>query len=944
MAKKKDVDEIEEWTGDRRDAVYAALAKGDADAVRELLALFPGLKQTDFFPMDKKALAGFERLASENAELRREVVQWLADERPGVRTGGLFLAKRLNCFDEESILSVVPVMSQRLEAKQAVLQRLRPHDRNNWQPGKEWRESVNLLRELIPKFGGSKWRECMEAVAEGPRSSWGFPFYWPRAPKEQPRESADGTKPVPPAQPAKLDIALLAAEVVRRSKSDPEPGETPQDVTARRTSIKEFVRTLVGANLIGAAKDIAASTDGLKRAGIRDAMEIGRHLPFSEAAHLGIDESAVWEFVDWARTFLADHLERRARTRHAEFAEACIPFVGDESFRRAMLRREAGSLIEDNWYGPKRFVEYAVSSLIHGIKSEWLFRHYRPAHFAFTDLNARDHASCSESLRQSSAPDTPRWTRDSPKELARLIVADGVDGARMWLRTIMAVPIDEPIPVARDAAAAIRAWFAREGDAAVRALDEWFVGDLWTDHAFAALCIEALSLDDGRAALGAILRRMAAEIRPRDPVDTDSLARAMRMGGRLRCPEALGPWPEAFVLHHARRAMVRSLLSGIAESGPWPDFEEPLAAWERNNPWAPRERMAHPAQCPGAFARAEYAARHTDYSHVLRVEESPNAGSTDDLGARWVELAAWRFKDGESIFGFRDGRPIEEHVRRVEALDSLSTVCWLDEVAFMEKWIREERDAVRTFAAAILEKWKALRQQPEYNPRYRGPGRDALKSLLIDDEWTPPVEMLADYAREAPEHLLAAAARCLRADEAAFLDVLREWRIGRHDDGREFCPPLQSQLLRAMVDHPAVAPVATIRLVECLRSSAPHEVDWAFPIVFEQPERIQGTGEDFLDLVRGGLWQAQAAARSRIAVTRIHLMARHGRTAKDRVFAALEEVFQLDDPTAWRKAADAMREFRKELPHLALANPERVRELIARDPKKHGAIFRGLVE
>lgn len=152
------------------------------------------------------------------------------------------------------------------------------------------------------------------------------------------------------------------------------------------------------------------------------------------------------------------------------------------------------------------------------------------------------------------------------------------------------------------------------------------------------------------------------------------------------------------------------------------------------------------------------------------------------------------------------------------------------------------------------------------------------------------------------------------------------------------------KLVEALCDDERFRDLTSMRLVESLRSESPWETEWAFPVVFQNPARIDGTGEDFLELVRSGLWRAGRKIDMLHAVTRMVMLGRYGRAPKDRVFVALEDAFQLDDPTAWRKAADAMREFRKELPHLALANPERVRELIARDPKKHGAIFKGLVE
>lgn len=165
-----------------------------------------------------------------------------------------------------------------------------------------------------------------------------------------------------------------------------------------------------------------------------------------------------------------------------------------------------------------------------------------------------------------------------------------------------------------------------------------------------------------------------------------------------------------------------------------------------------------------------------------------------------------------------------------------------------------------------------------------------------------------------------------------------------HCDTADFDRLRWRQSIEALLDRPGLALDVAVRLAACLQSESTDDHEWAFGIAYARPERLAPSGEDYLGLTARLIYAAKRRQDTWSAVDRVAFLGRSGRAPKDQVFAALEEAFHLDDPTAWRKAADAMREFRKELPHLALANADRVRELIARDPKKHGPIFKGLVE
>lgn len=153
--------------------------------------------------------------------------------------------------------------------------------------------------------------------------------------------------------------------------------------------------------------------------------------------------------------------------------------------------------------------------------------------------------------------------------------------------------------------------------------------------------------------------------------------------------------------------------------------------------------------------------------------------------------------------------------------------------------------------------------------------------------------------------------------------------------------PPQRATVDRHVDTPEFADLVAARLVACLEGDEEQDIDFAFKIAIENPARLGADRDRFVELTARGLWHRKIA-EARLAVHRLEAVAQRGHGEPARVVEALEEAFSLSDATMWRQAARAILNLRERFGPLPLANPERVRELVERDPKKHGAIFKGL--
>ena len=97
-----------------------------------------------------------------------------------------------------------------------------------------------------------------------------------------------------------------------------------------------------------------------------------------------------------------------------------------------------------------------------------------------------------------------------------------------------------------------------------------------------------------------------------------------------------------------------------------------------------------------------------------------------------------------------------------------------------------------------------------------------------------------------------------------------------------------------------------------------------------------------MELATYGIWQTKRNEAFK-GLKRIAALAEFGRAGYEEASHALENAFLTENPVLWRFAAKTILKWKKKGKDIHLKNPERIRELIERDPLKFQKIMQPLL-
>jgi len=1032
MAKKKDVAEVEEWTGERRDAVYEALGRGDVDAAVRVVESFPGLKVPDFSPIDKVALKKLGELWSADRSLQERVALLLLSESPGVVALARHLIVRTPGFVGDSLVAVVDGFPRLLEEdKNAVVEaaikraaqfgyRFGPNDFEK--KGEEWinmvgvvagkrhREIIYAVQQFAEKYrasaGGLFAR--LERMSPAAKKFWKYPSpAWPRPAEDRAVEAAEPPSETPPEIPS---AAQLLAEIAE-AKSSAAP-----DIARLMRKLATFAEA---ASLPEVAEAVQAATALLKSTKMP---RPGWLAPVVEAVMQRIEDKAMAEAL--------------AGVPSLEILYARLP----DARRRIAEHKNRASIRIPDWFDSFRSCfshgahhgagfDLATCQLAAGAPREW--------RRSLVEV----HPS---SVKRASANEGYEicWRTAARNELHALLEQGRCEDAFALCEKHFAESPDDFGAIDSRRAGPIAGRLASDSALFSHALAQCFARHpqrrLLGLHLFAVLPILIERL------LGEAAQRLQSPTFPRTlrnkAAMRAAIGTAVARSGRAHLA-VFDQIPEDVLLDWD---IPEAVAEGIGAGGDFDtlarEFEEAAAA----HPWFARNAPAYSAWRTFVERHVEYEAvgwpgrRETVDWRTMIVErlhgkiggfsvaDTPQRAfnwklaetdrkDADSLSVRWAErlrqvvsafYAGLSFEDVESRFADelrpRWKKDAREGLatRKPRACLPLVFACYFlcernDDPEMRALYVRYCEAVLVSGNVANSIVLRELASMPRFKPWWAAYCCVEIKASSASrglhhsyGDFYAAVRSFVEFGEHVAEHVVRellgdpASKECLDALVAAgeFADdvlwafwmlcapperraeavhrdptgkhghILALSVVDTHPAAAEHAiahPPARDAWHCAdrLLDHPELRETAQARLLSRIESEEAWDSRNAFAFLFARPDWPAVRDGALLEAVRGDFWRGRRKdVRFGTAIDGILLMGRHGRCSKADACLALEDAFQLDDPTAWRKAADAMREFRKELPHLALANPERVRELVARDPKKHGAIFKGLVE
>lgn len=150
-------------------------------------------------------------------------------------------------------------------------------------------------------------------------------------------------------------------------------------------------------------------------------------------------------------------------------------------------------------------------------------------------------------------------------------------------------------------------------------------------------------------------------------------------------------------------------------------------------------------------------------------------------------------------------------------------------------------------------------------------------------------------------------------------------------------------LLKYYLQDPVCRPVAVAWLAESIRTGGPELMDLAFRFAFHMRELFEEHGFNLLELAACSLCRTKVL-EARKAILRMQGLVEHGTCTPAEAAAAMEPAFTTDEPMLWRAAAEAINVLRKKEFSIRLQDPERIKEILAKDPEKYGKFLAPLLD
>ena len=901
MARKsKQVEAIAEWTGEARNRVYTLLGESQLDEAMKEIAKYPGLKMNDLTPVDKEAFARFSKALAEEPAKQEVLARNLFDDEQSVRRATRFLLGKLAVLDVRQLIPLMKELDESLVASlpESEAEYLKMMD----EFFSEDDEDAELREQLIAKWRSEPWsidRISKEFIAVATELI-------ARAGVVPELEAAMAA-----LHPKHLELWQLAGYRPPQATKTKTNAEKAPKKAKSKTAKATAPGTKANAKAVeGSKESVPVLEDLLRKGELAGLLGFLQEVQAPESVLTGTDESLRGKFAEkiMATGALRDEffealLSSDDALRGAALALMnSIPRFPFEQFLQRLYREIDARVHEYTDADRDRFKEVAVASAkAHGTGA------------ALTTVNewALRVTRCWDWRNDVAAAIASRFSVGEVLQMFRNPDLAGLYSHQMLAPHCEADPdlsllnFHFPLP-------------AFDGDEVLRGKDiqrrSLWCGEV-TSEVFGGR--PDLPLDRHRDQLAETFSKNGvAAVRSRDWRFILDWAWSVYMGDGdfTRVEKEL--WPPlakeavAYCLDRKPDDKWFAALSLFMMGATGPDarlFE--------------KRRAVLPA--PGGTKV------HDDQYHLLeRFGEAPQQKEwwLSFFKLEWEHYLTdrrTRMKDGDSELYLHS---YEERI-----------------TPFLRHSIQfggtEYDDAVRSVlevmdGQTLLEKLTRTRIRGDY-----GLFTGAIRRVATDED----AEALLRYGKpiEESDHYHGLAWLLRERRPAVVREFLRRWQ----KPSRESLPGeyIQLKSVETFAAHGLFAEEVTQRIAASLEAKDEEEFNWAFDLAFAYPEMMTAQGVDVLDLVASRIHRPAKRQIVSDTIRRMMLLGRYGRAPKDRVFAALEEAFQLDDPALWKKAAEGMREFRKEQPQLALSNPDRVKDLIERDPKKYAAIFKGLI-
>ena len=151
-------------------------------------------------------------------------------------------------------------------------------------------------------------------------------------------------------------------------------------------------------------------------------------------------------------------------------------------------------------------------------------------------------------------------------------------------------------------------------------------------------------------------------------------------------------------------------------------------------------------------------------------------------------------------------------------------------------------------------------------------------------------------------------------------------------------PELFGAYMRDDVCGPEMAGMVAMEM----ETGDPESHDQCFRLMCRHAVRFAELGHDIVALTAAGLWQTKTRD-AKTAIDRLCALGRKNFCPPAEAAQAIEAAFDVEEPTLWRAAVNAIKSLKSIDPAIAIQNRERTEELIARDPAKYQKLFKPLL-